>query len=171
MGALGMRVESAKAVHATNHGFPVHRFFRRTEAHRANLVAVGTVHLEVQLIAHVIKFEHAECAIGRTLAFQFPSGGVRHLDFDAFGTGSNVFEPNVDQALLPGAYPVILFAQLIDDIAAVDCGKDARGFAVFRIVSGDEHAANAFAIFCDLAANLGSASSTKPTTRRLIQIE
>ena len=151
-----MRVEGPEPVHAMDHGFPIHRFFRCTEAYRADLMAIGAVHLEVELVAHVVEFEHAECAVGRTLALQFPTGGIRHPDFDPGGAGSDVFEPNVIEALLPGSNPVILYAQLIDDIGAVGCGKDTGSLAVLRIVSGDEHAANALAVFGDLATNLGS---------------
>ena len=80
-----MRVKCAKAVHTANHGLPVHGFLRRAKADRADLVTVATIHLEVQLIAVIVEFEHAKGAIGRTLSFQLPAGCGRHLDVDTFG--------------------------------------------------------------------------------------
>ena len=94
-----MGVKGTKAVHAANHSLPVHRFFRRAKANRANLVAVATIHLEVQLIAVIVEFEHAEAAIGRTLSFQLPAGGGGHLDLNALGPSGDIIEPDIIETL------------------------------------------------------------------------
>jgi len=49
-GLLRMPIEASKSVHSPNHGFPVHRLFRGTKWHRANLMTVSAKHLEVQLV-------------------------------------------------------------------------------------------------------------------------
>ena len=152
-GALGMGVKGAKAIHSANHGLPVHGFLRRAKADRADLVAVATIHLEVQLIAVIVEFEHAEAAIGRTLSFQLPTGSGRHLDVDAFGARGYIIKPDIIQALLSGAHAVILVVQVINGIGAVGGGEYAGGLAVFGVMRRDEYAAHAFAVLRYRAAD------------------
>ena len=94
-----MGVKGTKAIHSANHGLPVHGFLRRAKADRADLVAVATIHLEVQLIAVIVEFEHAEAAIGRTLSFQLPAGGGGHLDLNALGPSGDIIEPDIIETL------------------------------------------------------------------------
>ena len=78
--SLGVRIEPAKAVHTRQHRRPVDGLLGRSERHSADLMTIHAKHLEVQLVAHAVEFQHGKRAAGRPLILQVHAGRRSHLD-------------------------------------------------------------------------------------------
>ena len=92
-----MRVQPTEAVHPSNHRFPVDGSFRRPKPECADLMAVRAVHLEVQTIAFVVEFQHAEGAAGRSLQFEFFTDGWTGCDHQVVTSRLYVAHPFVGE--------------------------------------------------------------------------
>ena len=137
-----MRVETTKPIHSPDHRLPVDRLLRGAKARRANLVAVGAHHFEVQPVARALELQLGEGTAGGALHLQFLAGGRFHRDGYCLLAVLHVFDPLVALPWQSGANSETGVVQAVDPEAPVGLGENGSALASVIVKCRDHHASH-----------------------------